>query len=123
MNKNAIPSGHSCGKSSYAFQLLKWMVKEGRMKQTESDGELFGRPCKVITIDPGSEVVCDVCNDDWTDRTESGGFIFGSNAHCPKCAQIYEPQIISYGEQHLIQARCPKDQSFADFVREFRDEA
>ena len=69
----------------------------------------------------GRVVVCDVCNHDYTERPECGGFIFGSNnAYCPTCAEKHEPIIKSYGEEHYIRARCPDEQSFADFVRAYR---
>jgi len=71
-------------------------------------------------VSVGAIVVCDVCNEDYTARTESGGFIFGSYAYCPACAVKHLPVMRRYGEEHHIHARCPATQSFADFVRELR---
>jgi hypothetical protein len=70
----------------------------------------------------GSTVFCDACGKDFTDSTESGGFIFGSKAYCPECAVKTIGSIRSYGEEHLIRSRCPEGASFADFVREYRGE-
>ena len=68
----------------------------------------------------GRTVLCDICNEDWTDRRESGGFIFQSKAYCPECARKDLPRITAYGEQDLIRACCPAGLPFADFVRRYR---
>jgi hypothetical protein len=74
----------------------------------------------VFVVDPGHEVACDACCEDWTKRKESGGFLFGSYAYCPNCAVLWEPKIKGYNEQHLIQARCPEGMPFSDWVRSIR---
>ncbi len=71
-------------------------------------------------IDIGETVVCDVCNDDYTDLPDSGGFIFGSYAYCPKCAIDGMKNIQKYKEESRIRAVCPSHSSFADFVRGYR---
>lgn len=68
----------------------------------------------------GRIVVCDFCDDDWTDSAKSGGLIFQSNAVCPACAPAFLKSVESYHEEHLIKAKCPARQSFADFIREYR---
>lgn len=68
----------------------------------------------------GNIVICDVCNGDFTDSELSGGFIFGSNAYCPRCAKRNLPMIKSYNEEHYIKAFCPEGVTFADFVRKYR---
>lgn len=68
----------------------------------------------------GDTVVCDICSADYTHRNESGGFIFSSSAYCPECAVKGMESIKRYGEERHIKATCPPDQSFADFVREYR---
>lgn len=70
--------------------------------------------------DLGRVVKCDVCNEEWTDRTESGGFLFTSYAYCPDCAKSRYERILEYNEQHLIKAWCPPGQSFADWCRSLR---
>jgi len=71
-------------------------------------------------VEVGRLVVCDQCDDDYTDKPDSGGFIFCSHAYCPKCAAKSMPSIIGFNEQHMIRAVCLPGQSFADFVREYR---
>ena len=68
----------------------------------------------------GDLVICDICNQNYTGSTESGGFIFGSYSYCPTCAVSGLLNIKKYDEEDYIRARCPKDVSFADFVREYR---
>jgi hypothetical protein len=75
---------------------------------------------EIIVLDPGYTVICDVCGEDYTNSQDTGGFIFGSYAYCPKCAEGHIAQIEAFGEDHLIQARCPQGIPFADFVRECR---
>ena len=74
----------------------------------------------VITIDAGDNVVCDLCNANYTTSTETGGLIFCSSAVCPKCA----PQLLNEAEKHneleYVKARCADGQSFGDFVRQYR---
>lgn len=75
-----------------------------------------------VKVKIGSTVVCDVCDKDYTDSPTSGGFIFGSYAYCPDCADRGFKKIHEYGEEHLIRRLCPEEKSFADFVREYRGE-
>ena len=75
---------------------------------------------KVFKLEPGNTVVCDWCSEDWTDRSESGGFLFQSKATCPTCAPGMMKKIKSYGEEHFIRGECPDGVSFADWVRGMR---
>lgn len=70
--------------------------------------------------DMGDTVICDQCNEDYTNSDEEGGFIFGSHAYCPNCAKDSLPRIKSYGEEKFIKARCPEGMSFKDFVVAYR---
>ncbi len=83
-------------------------------------GDLGGRRMEVTTIDPRGTVICDWCDEFWTDSPVSGGFLFQSKATCPKCASRIESEAIKFGEQHFIRARCPAGQSFADWMRSIR---
>ena len=65
----------------------------------------------------GDIVICDICNADFTDSHESGGFLFGSYAYCPECAERSMAQILNFKEEHCIRARCPEGISFGDFIR------
>jgi len=80
-----------------------------------AEAEKTGKPIAI-----GKIVVCDVCDGDFTDSKESGGFIFCSSAYCPKCAEEWLPRIKIIHEVGHIRAYCPEGKSFADFVREYR---
>lgn len=73
------------------------------------------------TIDLGNSVYCDACGEDYTESKQSGGFLFGSKAYCPKCATESLPKIKYYNEEAYIKAYCPEDLSFAEFVLKLRD--
>ena len=68
----------------------------------------------------GDSVVCDGCNQDFTHSGDCGGFIFGSYGYGPCCASRMLADIVRFGEEDYIRARCPEGKSFADFVRENR---
>ncbi len=72
---------------------------------------------KVINIDIGNGVVCDLCNADFTNSNESGGVLFGSYAVCPKCAPDLIADAVANGELSRVKAECPEGMSFADWVR------
>jgi hypothetical protein len=78
----------------------------------------FANPGELVPV--GRAVVCDVCSDDWTDRPESGGFLFGSYGYCPKCAVEGLEEIKKYREERFIRAFCGEGESFADFIRRMR---
>ena len=65
-------------------------------------------------IDIGETVLCDLCNDDYTNSDAQGGMLLGSYAICPRCA----PQIEDTGDESLIQ--CPADMRFRDWVLRLR---
>lgn len=68
----------------------------------------------------GDCVCCDICNDDYTSSTASGGFLFGSYAYCPKCAEAHIKGIRGHGEEKYIKEWCPPGLSYADWVRRIR---
>lgn len=68
-------------------------------------------------------VLCDIDNTDLTSDPRSGGFIFGSYGVGPCCADRYMKSIAKYNEQWNIHAYCPKDMSFADWIRSFREQS
>ena len=78
----------------------------------------FDHPGEKIPV--GRDVVCDICDKDWTDDPRSGGFLFVSKAYCPDCAVEGLRTIKRYKEERYIRAVCKPDESFADFVRNLR---
>lgn len=68
----------------------------------------------------GDTVLCDGCDADLTSDARSGGFLFGSYAYGPCCADERLRSIRGYGEEWNIRARCPDGASFADWVRGLR---
>jgi len=89
----------------------------GLMQDRGFDVHMLG-PVKHIVIDPGDFVICDGCNEDWSESKESGGILFDSRAICPTCAPKWEKDAKEYGEEDHIRARCPEGMSFADWVRD-----
>lgn len=71
-------------------------------------------------IDMGDTVLCDLCNEDWTTRTESGGILVGSHAWCPTCEPAALRNMQEHNEMHLLKGKCPEGVSFADWVRQLR---
>jgi hypothetical protein len=71
-------------------------------------------------VDIGRIVACDICGRDWTDSPVSGGMIFLSKGICPACFPGFNRSVHHYNEQHFIRGLCRPDQSFADFIREYR---
>ena len=68
----------------------------------------------------GNTVLCDICNDDYTNSIESGGGIVGSYGVCPKCWPRYAEDLTKHREWKHVRRLCPDEQTFADFVREYR---
>jgi len=87
-------------------------------KDLENKWDEAGRTGAPIPI--GDLVVCDVCDADFTTDNSIGGFVFGSYAYCPRCAEKHMAKIREYGEAHLIKARAAPGETFADFVRRYR---
>jgi hypothetical protein len=74
----------------------------------------------ITEINAGNAVNCDICNRDYTDSDEKGGFIFSTYAYCPVCAMESLQRIIGYGEEKFITHWCPKDKTFREFVMDYR---
>lgn len=74
----------------------------------------------VINVDVGDNVLCDFCNTDYTTSRESGGFMFGSSAICPGCAENTLKTIKKCQELGSIKSFCPDGMSFADYIRSIR---
>ena len=68
----------------------------------------FANPGEAIPV--GETVVCDDCNGDYTNRADSGGFIFESKAICPTCApgwrQADRPLRRAFDDPRGLPRRC-----------------
>jgi len=65
----------------------------------------------VIVVDCGDEVLCDFCNDSYTESEEVGGCAIGTWAICPKC----EKKLTEEPDQ-----RAGENETFRDFVYRLR---
>jgi hypothetical protein len=75
----------------------------------------------VEIIQVGDHVNCDVCNEYFPPGDpRCGGFLFGSKAYCPDCAEKSYPQIIKYREEKHIKAWCPAGMTFHDWCMKLR---
>lgn len=75
------------------------------------------QPILIEVIDVSNNVYCDYCNKDYTDKDDSGDILFGSNAICPDYTPNALKNIEKHNEESHIKARCPKDMSYANWVR------
>ena len=89
-----------------------------KKEMQEAWDKAFAQPGEAIPV--GRAVVCDDCDADWTDRPESGGFVFESKGICPDCAPKWRKLIKRYNEERYIRAFCEPGESFADFIRNWR---
>jgi hypothetical protein len=74
----------------------------------------------VNVFDIGDTVLCDMCNKDFTNSNETGGFIFGSYAVCPDCAPRILKDVKKFNESENIKATCPEGVSFKNFILNWR---
>lgn len=71
-------------------------------------------------FDIGEVVVCDFCNEDYTDSDEPGGFLFGSYGTCPKCVPRIEIAAKHHNEEDLIRERALPGETFKAFSLRMR---
>jgi hypothetical protein len=67
----------------------------------------------IICVDAGNLVICDLCNEDYTNSDKCGGVLYFSYAACPDCASRYDGK-----KRDIVRAR--KDETFRDFVYRMR---
>ena len=70
-------------------------------------------PYEVIKVDCGDEVICDLCNESYTESEETGGCAVGTWAICPKCVG----KLTEEPDQ-----RAGENETFRDFVYRLRRE-
>jgi hypothetical protein len=66
------------------------------------------------SIDIGDTVLCDLCNEDYTNSDAQGGVLVGSYAICPRCA----PEFDDTDDEPVI--TCPAGMRFRDWVLRLR---
>jgi hypothetical protein len=71
-------------------------------------------------FDVWNSVWCDICNEDYTNSDERGGFLLQSKAVCPKCQDRVHADVVRYGEEQYIRKWCPPDMSFKEWCLELR---
>lgn len=74
--------------------------------------------------DIGDTVLCDQCNTDFTEEPNSkevGGFLFGSNGVCPRCAPRMRESAKKYNEEHYIKDEASPGETFKDFILRIRN--
>lgn len=86
---------------------------------SEALGKATGQG-EASVIPLGDVVLCDIDSTDLTADPRSGGYMFGSYAVGPCCAERHEAMVKGYGEQRFIGSRCPGGIPFADWVRGMR---
>ena len=73
---------------------------------------------KVSITNLGGAVLCDSCNADHTINSKPGGLLFSGYAVCGECEDEWRARAKKHDEEHFILQTCPKDKTFADWVRE-----
>lgn len=66
-----------------------------------------------IIADLGDEVICDLCNGDYTGSNECGGVLMGGYAICPRCVREKNIDLNSLEDTDMV---CPDDVYFWRFV-------
>ena len=74
---------------------------------------------EVVEIKIGNRVICDSCNEEYTDSLEEGGVLFNRTAFCPKCTPRIVASAIKYHEERFLQYPIAHE-SFRDFILRIR---
>lgn len=75
---------------------------------------------KVYTLDLGDKVLCDLCNKDYSNKQQTGGFLFNRSAVCPECAPKFIEIIDQHNERSMITAKPLPGEPFCQFVLRIR---
>lgn len=73
---------------------------------------------KTEIIEIGDQVLCDLCNVDFTDppnSLETGGMLVGSYGICPRCMPSHRASLERYNELDHIKDCCPATMPFKDW--------
>lgn len=83
--------------SNQRHEILRDLVGD-MAKDVRPSGKKIVVGSSIIEIDAGEMVICDVCNDDYTESDAMGGCIYNNYAYCPKCASKINdgPRVIRF---------------------------
>lgn len=70
--------------------------------------------------DIGDSVICDICSTEFKGRPDEGGLLVGSYGVCPLCEPKMLGQLMEFGEEGEIRARCPPGVTFHRFIMDLR---
>ena len=100
--------------------LLAWLPPDGKkmLAYCTACTALTETAVPIQTV----EVVCDLCNKDFTNLQDPGGLLLGSKGVGPCCAEKFEKDVRRFGEESYIRARCPEGKPFAEWILELRGE-
>lgn len=73
----------------------------------------------IIDINPGNEVVCDLCNEYYTNSDRKGGVLFNRTACCPDCASEMIKGAMKHHEERFLTYPNP-DETFYQFILRIR---
>jgi len=88
------------------------------MTSTKELEELFPG-IKVMTIDVGDRVICDLCNTEYTNSDAVGGVLFSHKACCPICAPEMIKNAKKFKETRFLELPTVGE-TFRDFVLRIR---
>lgn len=70
-------------------------------------------------------VLCAWCGEDYTDSTQSGGFIFQTSFRIyptgPCCEAKIRQKVIAEEEERFVTSRCPRGEAFRDYILKIRN--
>jgi len=73
-----------------------------------------------IIIDIGDTVLCDFCNEDFTNSDALGGLLFQSKGVCPTCEPEFMANVKKHGEERFIRDKPLEFESFRAFILRIR---
>lgn len=65
-------------------------------------------------------VVCDLCNEDHTNKDEIGGMLLGSKGICPTCTKRMMPNLEKDDEANYVKDIAKEEESFRQFILRIR---
>jgi hypothetical protein len=81
--------------------------------------ELEAMGFEVVHLDVGNRVICDSCNEEYTNSAEEGGVLFNRTAFCPKCTPRIVASAIKCHEERFLQYPIAHE-TFRDFILRIR---